>query len=42
MTVFVTRPVSLGLLVLAVGVLFLAVQPRVRKSREEYLKEEEA
>jgi TctA family transporter len=39
-SVFFTRPLSLSLLVLGAAVLFLAMQPRIRKSRERYLQED--
>ena len=40
-TVFVTRPISAGLLFLAVAALLLVLSPALAKKREEAFKEEE-
>ena len=39
-TVFLTRPISAGLLLIAVGLLVLAVLPTIRKKRDEVFVEE--
>ena len=39
-TVFVTRPISLGLLLAALALLFLIALPNVKKRREEVFAEE--
>ena len=39
-TIFVTRPISLGLLLAALGLVLLFVVPRVRKTREAAFQEE--
>jgi TctA family transporter len=38
-SVFVTRPISAGLLVIALGLLLLVILPAFRKTREEAFKE---
>ncbi len=41
-SIFFTRPISLGMLLVAFALLAMVLLPFIRKKREEVLKEEEA